>query len=90
MLTGQAADVHLENQDLSNIPKDYWQFADVFCKQKAKSLPSHRPSDLAIQIEEGANPPLGPIYSLTPLVVHQYYLSRRRTVPYNYVLITKA
>jgi len=67
MLTGQAADVRLENQDLSNIPKDYWQFADVFCKQKAKSLPSHRPYDLAIQIEEGANPPLGPIYSLSAI-----------------------
>jgi len=67
MLTGQAADVRLENQDLSNIPKDYWQFADVFCKQKAKFLPSHRPYDLAIQIEEGANPPLGPIYSLSAI-----------------------
>ena len=65
MLTGQAANVRLENQDLSNIPKDYWQFADIFCKQKAKSLPSHRPYDLAIQIEEGTTPPLGPIYSLS-------------------------
>jgi len=32
ILTGQAADIHPENPDLSNVPKEYWQFADIFCK----------------------------------------------------------
>jgi len=32
ILTGQVAKVHPKNPDLSNIPKEYWQFADIFCK----------------------------------------------------------
>jgi len=64
MLTGQVADIHPENPDLSNIPKEYWQFADIFCKQKAKFLPVHCPYDLTIQIEEGAISSLRPIYFL--------------------------
>ena len=39
----------------------------MFSMQKAKILPEHRPYDLAIQIEEGKTPPLGPIYSLSAL-----------------------
>ena len=67
MLTGQIADIYPENPDLSNIPKEYWQFADIFCKQKAKFLPVHCPYNLTIQIEEGAILPFGPIYSLSSI-----------------------
>jgi len=52
---------------LSNIPPEYCQFADVFDKQCSKLLPGHCPHDLAIQMEEGTTPPLGPIYSLSVL-----------------------
>lgn len=67
ILTGQAADIHPENPDLSNVPKEYWQFADIFCKWKAKSLPVHCFYDLTIQIEEGAISPLRPIYFLSSI-----------------------
>jgi len=39
MLTGQAVNTHPGNPDLSNVSKEYWQFADIFCKKKAKNLP---------------------------------------------------
>ncbi|KAL7281616.1 LOW QUALITY PROTEIN: hypothetical protein ACG7TL_004933 [Trametes sanguinea] len=51
--------------DLSGIPEEYHQFADVFSKSKADDLPEHRPYDLKIELEPGATPPLGPIYSLS-------------------------
>ena len=52
--------------DLSSIPSEYHNYADVFSKSKADTLPPHRPYDLRINLEEGTSPPLGPIYSLSP------------------------
>ena len=61
--------------DLSLIPKEYHEFADVFSKREAHQLPSHRPYDHRIVLEEGATSPFGPIYSLSPnelKVLHEY------------------
>jgi hypothetical protein len=52
--------------DLSKIPEDYHKFADVFSKKKADTLPPHRSYDLKIELEEGASPPPGRMYSLSP------------------------
>jgi len=54
-----------ETPDLSNVSSEYHEFANVFSKTKAKTLPSHHPYDLKINLEEGAQPPVGPIYSLS-------------------------
>jgi len=54
-----------ETPDLSNVPSEYHEFANVFSKTKAETLPSHHPYDLKINLEEGAQPPVGPIYSLS-------------------------
>jgi len=54
-----------EASDLSNVPSEYHQFADVFSKTKAEVLPPHHSYDLKINLEEGAQPPVGPIYSLS-------------------------
>jgi len=54
-----------ESPNLSNIPSKYHEFANVFSKTKAEVLPPHRPYDLKINLEEGAQPPVGPIYSLS-------------------------
>ena len=62
-------------QDLSLIPEEYHEFADVFSKREAQQLPPHRPYDHRIVLEEGATPPYGPIYSLSPeelKVLHEY------------------
>ena len=54
-----------EASDLSNVLSEYHEFADVFSKTKAEVLPPHCPYDLKINLEEGAQPPVGPIYSLS-------------------------
>jgi len=54
-----------ETPDLSNVPSEYHEFADVFSKTKAETLPPHHPYDLKINLEEGAQSPVGPIYSLS-------------------------
>jgi len=54
-----------EIPDLSNVPSEYHEFADIFSKTKAETLPPHCLYDLKINLEEGAQPPVGPIYSLS-------------------------
>ena len=53
-----------EAPDLSNVPSEYHKFADVFSKTKAEVLASHNSYDFKINLEEGAEPSIGPIYSL--------------------------
>ena len=48
----------METPDLSNVSSKYYEFAD------AETLPPHCPYDLKINLEEGAQPPVSPIYSL--------------------------
>ena len=55
-----------EPADLDAVPKVYHEFADVFSKSKANILAPHREFDLRIELEEGAHPPLGTLYSLSP------------------------
>jgi RNase H-like domain found in reverse transcriptase/Reverse transcriptase (RNA-dependent DNA polymerase)/Integrase zinc binding domain/Chromo (CHRromatin Organisation MOdifier) domain/Integrase core domain/Retroviral aspartyl protease len=51
--------------DLSLIPEEYHEFADVFSRKEANKLPPHRPYDHRIPLQEGTAPPFGPIYNLT-------------------------
>ena len=51
--------------DLYNVSSKYHEFADVFSKTKAKVLTSHCSYDFKINLEEGAQPPVGPIHSLS-------------------------
>jgi len=62
--------------DLSSIPEEYYDFADVFDKAKADTLAPHRPYDLKINLDEDATPPLGQMYSLsqTELVTLQEFI----------------
>jgi len=62
---GRSSSTTSAEPDLSSIPKDYHEFADVFSQAKADTLPSHRPYDLKIDLEEGAEPPLSRMYSLS-------------------------
>jgi len=54
-----------EASNLSNVPSEYHEFDNVFSKTKAEVLTPHCPYDLQINPEEGAQPPVGPIYSLS-------------------------
>jgi len=51
--------------NMSTVPEDYHDFADVFSKSKASKLADHRPYDLKITLDEGTSPPYGLIYSLS-------------------------
>ena len=53
-----------EAPDLSNVSSKYYKFANIFSKTKAEVLTSHYSYDLKIKLEEGAQPLVGPIYSL--------------------------
>ena len=53
--------------DLSLIPPEYHEFAEVFSKKESDKLPEHRSYDHRIPLEEGAVPPWAQsIYHLTP------------------------
>src|SRR5262249_44412088 len=60
-----ASSVPDEPIDLSTVPAEYHEFADVFSKARADTLAPHRPYDLSINLEEGSSPPVGTIYSLS-------------------------
>ena len=48
-----------ESSELSGVPPDYHDFADVFSKSKADTLAPHREHDPKIDLEEEASPPIG-------------------------------
>ncbi|KAG6328130.1 hypothetical protein ID866_10959 [Astraeus odoratus] len=87
-----------DSPNLSNIPEEYHDFADVFSKAKVSTLPPHHEHDLKIKLEEGATPPLGTLYSLSPVKLEALWafinenLSTGfiRMVPFDSVLISKA
>ncbi|SJL03619.1 uncharacterized protein ARMOST_06976 [Armillaria ostoyae] len=61
-ISGKAGSMALP--DMSDVPADYHDFADVFSDLLSKNLLEHRPYDLKINLEEGTSSLLGPIYSL--------------------------
>lgn len=46
-------------------PEQYQEFQDIFNKKNADILPEHRPYDCSIDLQDGAQPPFGPIYNLS-------------------------
>jgi len=54
-----------EALDLFNVFSEYYKFTKVFSKTKAEVLALYCPYDLKINLEEDAQPPVGPIYSLS-------------------------
>ena len=63
-VTGKSASAS-SDPDLSHIPEEYHDFADVFSKGKADTLPPHCPYNLKINLEDGAILPIVPMYSLS-------------------------
>jgi hypothetical protein len=59
--------VDLRSATLSSGPPEYHEFADIFDKGNTNQFPPHRPYNLKIDLEDGAAPPLGTIYSLSPI-----------------------
>ena len=53
--------------DISAIPEQYRDYADIFSKARADTLAPHRSYNLKIEHEDGVQPPPGHMYSLSPL-----------------------
>ena len=49
----------------TELPAQYKQYCDVIEKKNADTLPQHQPYDCSIELQEGAQPPFGPIYGLS-------------------------
>jgi RNase H-like domain found in reverse transcriptase/Reverse transcriptase (RNA-dependent DNA polymerase)/Integrase zinc binding domain/Chromo (CHRromatin Organisation MOdifier) domain len=49
----------------ARVPSDYHDYADVFSEAKSNRMPPHRASDHRIDLDEGTQPPLGRMYSLS-------------------------
>ena len=61
--------------NLDGVLKEYHDFANVFSKSKAGILADHCPYDLKITLQDGALPPLGPLYLLSQeelLALHKF------------------
>ena len=64
-LRSAAASPPVDTPNMAGVPAAYHDFADVFSKAKATTLAPHREYNLHIDLEEGASPPLGTVYSLS-------------------------
>ncbi|OJT10654.1 Transposon Tf2-12 polyprotein [Trametes pubescens] len=54
------------NDHAKHVPDKYHPYADVFSPIDVEKLPPHRPGfDAAIEVEDGASPPFGPLYHLS-------------------------
>ena len=54
-----------ETLDLSQVPPEYHDLGEVFCKSRATSLPLHRPYDCAINLKPGTTPPRRRLFLLS-------------------------
>ena len=61
-VSANSTSVSEEALGLSNVPKEYHNFADIFSKAKVENLALHRPYDLKINLEEGTSPPIVLMY----------------------------
>ena len=64
-ISANSTSVSEEVPDLSNIPKEYHDFADVFSNAKAEKLALHQPYNLKINLEEGTSPLIVLMYPLS-------------------------
>ncbi|XP_059199197.1 uncharacterized protein LOC131979268 [Centropristis striata] len=52
--------------DLSSVPEVYHDLGEAFSKERARTLPPHRPYDCAIELRPGSKHPVSRLYNLAP------------------------
>ena len=66
LLSTKSASVSDKAPDISTIPEEYHDYADIFSKSEASKLAPHRLYNLKIDLEEGTSPlPISAMYSLS-------------------------
>ena len=63
-ISAKSTSISKEAPDLSNIPEEYHDFANVFSKAKVEKLAPHWPYNLKINLEEGTSPLIVLMYPL--------------------------
>jgi hypothetical protein len=58
---------------VQEIPIQYHDFKDVFEKKNADILLKHHPYDCTIELQDGVQPPFGPIYNLSQMELAALY-----------------
>ena len=56
-MIGRIGATEEEEVELDGLPKEYWQYKDLFTNDKAEMLAPRRTFDHAIDLKEGASPP---------------------------------
>ena len=64
-ISAKSTSISEEAPDLTNIPEEYHNLADVFSKAKAEKLALHQPYNLKINLEEGTSPLIVWMYPLS-------------------------
>jgi len=64
-VTGHSMTTSETPVNISTVPKNYHDFADIFSKSKAGKLADHQPYNLKNTLDKGTSPPYGLIYSFS-------------------------
>ena len=64
-ISTNSASISEEAPDLSSVPEEYHDFANIFSNAKAEKLALHRPYNLKINLEEGTSLLIVPMYPLS-------------------------
>ena len=78
------------NEKSSGLPDRYKKYQDVFEKKNADMLPQHRPYDCGIDLQEGTQPPFGPIYSLSQNELATLWKYLDRNLAKNFIRYSKS
>ena len=75
----------------TKVPAKYSDFADVFSPELATELPEHTKINIyAIDLEEGKQPPYGPIYSLGPVELETLKTYIRTNLANGFIRLSKS
>ena len=64
-MIGRIGAIKEKEIELDGLPKEYWQYKDLFASEKAEMLAPRRTFDHAIDLKERATPPWEPIYPMS-------------------------
>ena len=76
--------------DLSAVPEEYCDFANIFSKAKALVLAPHWEYDLKIELEEGANLPPSRLYSLSPVKLETLQTFTDKNLCFGFIRLTSS
>ena len=79
-----------DNPNLSVVPEEYHDFADVFSKVKALVLALHWEYNLKIKLEEGASPLPGRLYSLSPIKLKALQVFIDKNLHFSFICLTSS